>query len=111
MIIQRMGRVANRVHAVSVSRVKAVVERPRRFYLADTDAIGAPALSLDGRCVGIFVTRVIESPHGSSGFPMNLFSEIQDTMSIILTPTATILEGAAQAPPVSEDDASAEKAE
>jgi hypothetical protein len=112
VVIQRMGRVANRVHAVSLSRVKAVVERPRRFYLADTDAIGAPALRLDGRCAGIFVTRVIKSPHGGAGFPMNLLSEIQDTMSIILTPAATILEGAAQAPPVvAGDDASSIKPE
>lgn len=98
VVIERMGRVANRVHAVSLTRVKAVVERPRRFYMANTAAIGAPALTMDGRFTGIFVMRTLES-RGTGGFsPMSLLSNVEDSIAIILIPASVIREGALQAP-------------
>ena len=98
--VDRIGKVASRVHTIDITRVTGIVERPRLFYLTTSQAIGAPAFSLDGKCAGIFVMRMMEQGSGSSFSPLSMFSGIQDNITIILRPTDIITEAAAQAPAV-----------
>jgi hypothetical protein len=60
--------------------------------------LGAPAFSLDGKVVGVFVLRAIASsdPGSMMGGMMN---SMQDNLAGILLPAAQIVEGASQAPP------------
>ncbi len=101
--LDRKGRVVNRVVAVVPLRITAVQERPRRYYLAPSDAIGAPAFDLDGQFVGVFVTRTIDGQAGGAFSPLSMMSGIQDSVSIILMPADTIREAAEQAPPVNDE--------
>lgn len=104
VIIDRAGKVANREHFVGLSRVASVVSKPRLFYLCGASAggfsmgLGAPAFSLDGKVVGVFVLRAIASsdPGSMMGGMMN---SMQDNLAGILLPAAQIVEGASQAPP------------
>jgi len=104
LVIDRAGKVANREHYVGLSRVSSVVYKPRLFYLCGATAggfsmgLGAPAFSLDGKVVGVFVLRAISS--GDAGGMMGgMMNSMQDNLAGILLPAAQILEGASQAPP------------
>jgi len=100
VVIEKEGKVAGRVHTVDITRVTGVVERPRLFYLTPSLAIGAPAFSLDGKCVGIFVMRMMEQGNAGGFSPLSMISGMQDAINVILRPTDVITEAAAQAPPV-----------
>lgn len=101
--LNRLGRVAGRVHSASVERVEAIVERPRTFYIPGDEAtltgMGSPAFTLDGKIIGIFVVRAIKT---SDGGLMGMMSGRQDNMTSIILPASDILEAAAQAPPFEE---------
>lgn len=98
--INRLGKVANRVHAASFERVNAIVEKPRRFYIPGNDPsqtnAGSPAFKLDGTPLGVFVIRSIKSSAQGIG---SMFSGMTDNVVPIILPASDILEGAAQAPP------------
>jgi S1-C subfamily serine protease len=93
LAINRLGKVANRVHSASFEWIEAVVEKPRTFYIPGNDptntSSGSPAFSLDGKLVGIFVVRALKSSGHDS----------QNNMLGILLPAAEIAEGAGQVPP------------
>ncbi len=99
--LNRMGRVARRVHSASVERIDAVVKRPRTFYIPGKDPtntnMGSPAFMLDGRPIGIFLMRVIQAS-GSS----NPFGGAPDNLATVLVPAVDILDAASQAPPFKE---------
>jgi hypothetical protein len=101
--INRLGKVANRVHAASFERVQAMVEKPRRFYIPGNDpsqtSAGSPAFKLDGTPIGIFVIRSIKNTGQGMG---SMFSGMSDSILPILLPAVDILEGAKQAPPFEE---------
>ncbi len=94
--LNRLGKVANRVHTASFEWIEAVVEKPRRFYVPGNDptntASGSPAFTMDGKFIGIFVMRTIMSSTG------------RDNIMPILLPASDIAEGAAQAPPMAPGD-------
>lgn len=104
LVIDRAGKVANREHYVGLSRVSSVVSKPRLFYLCGATAggfsmgLGAPAFSLEGKVVGVFVLRAIASSEQGSMMG-GMMNSMQDNLAGILLPAAQILEGAAQAPP------------
>lgn len=100
VVIERLGKVASRVHSVDIARITGIVERPRLFYLTPSQAVGAPAFSLDGKCVGVFVTRIMEQSGGGGFSPMSMLSGMEDAVNVILRPTDVIMEAAAQAPAV-----------
>lgn len=97
--LNRLGRVARRVHSASLERIDAVVEKPRRFYIPGADNtttdLGSPAFALDGRVVGIFVMRTINPPKGAG---QGLIGGPDPFMSVILLPAKDIAEAAEQAP-------------
>src|SRR5437868_3102558 len=67
--LNRLGNAAGRAYAASLDRICAVVERPRLFYVPETSftttSLGAPAFTLDGKLVGLFVMRTLKGRSGS----------------------------------------------
>jgi len=61
-IIDRLGKEEGRVPVILASRVGAVLEKPRTFYvsgdLITSMTLGSPAFSIDGKFIGIVVYRV-----------------------------------------------------
>ena len=91
IVLSRLGAAGNRSPYISIGRVQAVVEKPRRFYVATTVAnrstLGCPVYTAVGELVGIAVIRTNAGPGtGQSG------------MSIlpIVLPLADVLEDVAQ---------------
>jgi hypothetical protein len=99
--INRLGKVARRVHALSVERIHAIVTKPRTFYLPGNDptqsGLGSPAFTLDGKLIGIFLLRSIKNTGGSA---MGMLGGMQDNVMGIIIPTADIQDAASQAPPM-----------
>ncbi len=96
--INRLGRVAKRIHGASFERIVAKVTKPRTFYIPGSDpsstALGSPAFTMDGKIVGIFVLRMIKA-NGGGG---SMFGGMDNVSSIICT-AEDILEGVEQVPP------------
>jgi S1-C subfamily serine protease len=102
--LNRLGNAAGRAHAASVERIAAVVERPRLFYVPETSytttALGAPAFTLDGKVVGLFVMRTLKGRSGGGMTGMQ-----PGNITGIILPAEAILKAAQQVP-----DAGSEKA-
>ena len=93
--LNRLGKVANRVYALSFTSIEAVADKPRTIYFPTNGVGGTPAFTLDGKIVGVFVVRTVkDSENGHS----SLFSNDQNIATILL-PAGDVLEGAKQAPP------------
>jgi hypothetical protein len=90
IMMYRLGTVANRSINISVSRVEAILDKPRKEYVLDGNASesGAPVFGLDGNITGVLLTKI--SPKKGAG-------EQPDVMSVVL-PATDIAEAAAQAP-------------
>lgn len=101
VVLNRLGKVANRVYAVSFERIEAVVEKPRRFYVPSQSpthaAPGCPAFGLDGKALGILVIRSIKDTDGGGGIFGEMMGTMQNMVPIIL-PAAEVFEVAKQAP-------------
>ena len=96
--LNRLGRVAGRNHAASVSRIESVVERPRKFYIPGRGesggSLGSPVFTLDGEIVGVKVLRAIRGAGGG----VSSMLRSGDTMTPIILPAIDIREAAEQAP-------------
>jgi S1-C subfamily serine protease len=92
ILVNRLGKVANRVHAASVDRIEAVVEKPRLVYIPSSNenraSFGSPAFGLDGKPIGIVLMRMIQSTDG----------DMDGSVSAIILPASDILEQAKEAP-------------
>ncbi|MGI6460571.1 MAG: S1 family peptidase [Candidatus Hydrogenedentales bacterium] len=102
VVINRLGRVANRTHGAVLDRIEAVVEKPRTFYVPmggalNAGSLGAPVFTLEGEVVGILVLRTIRSS-GSDMMRMMGMGGGSDNALMILLPASDVLEAAAQAP-------------
>src|SRR5204862_7601410 len=86
---------AGRTCAASAERISAVIKRPRKFYVPETSptstAPGAPAFSLDGNIIGVFVTRAISLKGGGT-------RNMRNSMTPIILPADDILKAVKQAP-------------
>lgn len=93
--LNRLGRAAGRAFSASLERISAVVQKPRTFYIPDSNmtgtTLGCPAFALDGNVVGLFVMRTI-----GGGGSMNNFRP--DSTTSIILPAEDILKAAKQAP-------------
>ncbi len=90
--LNRLTSAAGRAYAASLERINAVIQKPRTFYIPDSNmtatTLGSPAFALDGNIVGIFVMRAM-SAKASSG---------RNTPISIILPADDILKAAKQAP-------------
>lgn len=103
--LNRLGNAAGRSYSASVERISAIVQRPRLFYVPDASmgnaALGAPAFTLEGNPLGIFVMRSMKGKSG--GGLAGLMGGQTDNMTAIIVPVEDILKAAKQAPPANED--------
>jgi len=117
IVLNRLSKVANRVPAISVGRIEAVVDKPRTFYVLGGAmwgyALGAPVFAVDGKLIGILFLRTVKAQTDqSTGF---MFSNLsQWGMMPIVLPASDIVDGAkqaleAKAPTAEEKPASEEK--
>lgn len=108
--LNRLGNAAGRAYAASVERIAAVVERPRLFYVPETSltttTLGAPAFTLDGKLVGLFVMRTLK---GRSGSGMGMLGMQPENITGIILPADDIQKAAKQVPGIAEDKAKDEK--
>jgi S1-C subfamily serine protease len=100
IVVNRLGRVANRVPAISIGRIEAIVDKPRTFYVLGQSmwgyALGSPVFSLDGKLIGILFLRSAKTQTDqASGFMFSNLS-VYGMMPIIL-PASDIVDGAKQA--------------
>jgi hypothetical protein len=108
--LTRLGSAAGRAYSVSVERISAIVSKPRLFYVPETSAttttMGAPAFTLDGKPLGLFVIRSLKGKDASGMFG-GMFGGIQaENVTGIILPAREILKAAKQVP---EAGAAAEK--
>lgn len=93
VILGRMGQIGSRTPTVTLDRLSAIIEKPRKLYTVGLSAyyagLGCPAFTLDGRVVGITFMR--SAPRGADDGGRG------GAMPVIL-PAAQIAEVAAQAP-------------
>lgn len=68
VILSRFGKIASWASSIELEHIKAVIEKPRLFYvISGASGLGVPAFSLDGKCIGIFVFRTVQSNTGIMG--------------------------------------------
>lgn len=108
--LTRLGNAAGRAYAASVERISAVVERPRLFYVPEasftTTSLGAPAFTLDGKLVGLFVMRTSKTRGGGG---MGMMGMQPQNIAGIIVPADDIQKAAKQVPAVSDDKAKDQK--
>jgi hypothetical protein len=116
VVVNRLTKAANRVPAISIGRIEALVDKPRTFYVLGEAtwgySLGAPVFSLDGKLVGILFLRSAKAQvDQTSGFMFSSLS--QWGMMPIVLPASDIVDGAKQAleakMPVTEEKTAAEK--
>jgi len=118
VVVNRLSKVANRVPAVSVGRIEAIVEKPRTFYVLGEAtwgySLGAPVFSLEGKLVGILFLRSAKAQTDqTTGFMFSSLS--QWGMMPIVLPASDLVDGAKQAleakMPSSEEKSSGENSQ
>ena len=100
LALSRLNSAAGRACAASSERISAVIKRPRRFYIPETSPTatmpGAPAFSLDGNILGVFVTRAISLKGGNA-------RDMRNNVTPIILPAEEIQKAAKQAPEAKPD--------
>ena len=105
--LNRLGKAASRAYSASIEHIAAVIQRPRTFYVPDASmsaaTLGCPTFLPDGRILGIYVIRAINSEgEGAANLRQNLTS--------IILPAADVLKGVKQAPEVKAESEKKEEA-
>jgi hypothetical protein len=100
IVVNRLNQAANRVTAISVGRIEAIVDKPRTFYLLGQSmwsySLGAPVFSLDGKLVGVLFLRTAKTQADQmSGFMFNNLSQMG--MMPVILPASDIVDGVKQA--------------
>ena len=95
--LNRLGPAAGRGYSASAERIAAVVEQPRRVYIPDanmtTATLGAPAFTLDGKLLGIFLIHSTgtNAPGGALDTPA-------ESLTGIILPADAILKAIQRVP-------------
>lgn len=102
--LSRMGKVGNRAPGASLGHIHAVATKPRTLYFPDgggaMGGTGSPALSLDGKVLGVIVMRTMAGGGGGSMFDM---MGAERNISAVIMPAGDISEAASQAPPFGQE--------
>ena len=102
LTIKRLGKVAHRECAVSLKRISAIVNRPRKFYILDQSltevTLGSPVFLITGEPLGITMLRF--APGAGQAALGSMFLD-QTNLGVlpIVVPGKDILEAASQVPP------------
>ena len=104
--LNRLNKAASRAYAAGLEHVAAVVQKPRTFYVPESNtsasSLGSPAFQPNGKIVGVLVLRAISSDSGGN------YNYNQNVTTIIL-PADDILKAAKQAPEAKPESKEAEK--
>lgn len=88
--LARLPKYMNRQEAVSLHRIGSIIQRPRKFYMANNIAsVGTPVFDMAGKLVGVTVIRT--PPR------MDLSGIGGDGLSLVILPTSDLQELAGQA--------------
>ncbi len=102
--LNRLGKAAGRSYAASVERISAIVQRPRLFYIPEanmtTTTLGAPAFTLDGKVLGVFVMRTAKG-RGTSSF--GVMGSPTDSFTGVIVPADDVLKAVKQVPAAAEE--------
>ena len=89
--LNRLGTAAGHGYSASQERISAVVDQPMRFYVPDanltTATLGAPAFTLDGKLLGVFLLR-----SSGSKAPVGMLDAPAESLTGIILPAQDILE-------------------
>ncbi|MCK5179564.1 MAG: trypsin-like peptidase domain-containing protein [Candidatus Omnitrophica bacterium] len=108
VILERLGKVAGRVPSVSLSRIQAIVKKPRILYIpgsaAMSEGLGKPVFSLDGKVIGMLLLG-IKKPQGVEFGMSNMFGGMS-SVGILpsILPAEEIMEVAKQASEAAVDE-------
>ena len=101
VVVNRMGHVAGRSVAGAVSRISALVEKPRRYYAIGQDTgmagLGSPVFTADGKFLGMMALRSVPA-QGRPGMSAMLGGGLSLGLLPIVVPADQIAEAASQAP-------------
>ncbi|MBI4649835.1 hypothetical protein HY745_00755, partial [Candidatus Desantisbacteria bacterium] len=95
------GKIASEALYISTSRIQAIVNKPRLFYVPDMDvmSIGLPAFSLEkGKIVGIVVLRMKVLSSSMNRSPSIMHGGRDTPILPIILPASQIIEVASQVP-------------
>jgi len=100
IILSRLSKVADHAPSVMSARISAIVNKPRTFYIpqvegGDTQDIGTPVFSLDGKLIGVILIRVLAS-EGGTDFGSMMGGAGAMGISPVIMPMAEILEASKQ---------------
>jgi S1-C subfamily serine protease len=103
LALNRLGNAAGRAYSGSAERIAAVVQRPRLFYVPDsnmtTSTLGSPAFTADGKVLGIILMRATKSS-GSTGSSLSVQNP---NYTGIILPAADVLKALKQVPEPGQD--------
>ncbi len=84
LILSRLGETAGYVPLAALSRIHAIIKKPRTLYVSDIinvfSGLGTPAFTLDGKVVGILLVRIAKSENVSA----DMFAEFGGMMPVIV---------------------------
>jgi len=90
LVLNRLGRVANRAYSVSIEWIEAIMDRPRTFYIPGKQetrsGLGSPVFTLDGDVVGFVLVRAVQG----SGGAMGMFGGGEDNMTAVILPAEDV---------------------
>lgn len=96
LVLSRLGSAASRSLAATEDRIRAVVTKPRTFFLLNYSqhtSLGGPVFTLDGKAAGISVLRFapgrVEERRSRGG--------MDDVMAVVALPSASVAKIAEQA--------------
>jgi hypothetical protein len=105
LTLNRLGNAASRAYSATLARIAALVQKPRLYYVPDASlggmTLGAPAFTLDGKVLGLFVVRASRAKSGGGGFGM--FTVQNDHMTEIIVPAQDIARALKQVPAMAAD--------
>lgn len=101
IVMDRLGKVASRVSTAQLTRVEAVLDKPRTtYFIGEYAGQGAPVFVVTGQCLGINVTKMLKS---NSQNGMGVADEYESNMAGVVIPGADVLEVAKQVPAYKEN--------
>jgi hypothetical protein len=61
LVLDRLGRSTDWSLHAGIARLEAHITKPRSYYVLDRGGLGSPALTLEGKVVGIMLSRTVQS--------------------------------------------------
>lgn len=107
LLMERMGKVADRAVTANVTRVASLLETPRLYYVLSDVAvdmpgsgIGLPAFDMEGRYIGMTIFRNLEL---GRPFSLSMLGNMESNTALVIVPARDMRDSADQAPGYEEE--------